>query len=348
MPEDQMMPVSVRRVLVIDDSRTCRRVIRGYLASEGFAIQESATGVGGYETAREVQPDIILLDLMLPDEGGFDVLRRLKNDPVTRSTPVVFFSGTASSRDKARGLDLGAIDFISKPVDPIELRARVRAAMRSKYLLELLEERAHLDGLTGLGNRFALEERLETSWQMCRRRSEPLTVLLTDLDRFKWINDVHGHGTGDEVLRRTARILRSVVRSCDFVARYGGEEFVVVAPGCDLAGGIAMAERFRADLSGPGGASQDLIPGKVTASVGLATGNMIGGTTPGILMHQADRALYAAKAGGRDAVWYWDNNFDHLVPTYPAPTAGSTGDFVPAAPALEAVPARTTATQCNV
>lgn len=316
MSEDHVTPVFARRVLVIEDSQTCRRVIRGYLAAEEFEIQESATGIGGYELARTLQPDVILLDLMLPDEGGFDILRRLKNDPQTRSIPVVFFSGTASTRDKARGLDLGAIDFISKPVDPIELRARIRAAMRSKYLLELLEERAHLDGLTGLGNRFALEDRLESAWQLCRRRGEPLTVLLTDLDRFKWINDIHGHGTGDEVLRRTARILRAAVRSCDFVARYGGEEFVVVAPSCDLDGGIAMAERFRAELSGLGGASQDLIPGIVTASVGLAAGDMVGGTTPKVLMHQADRALYAAKAGGRDAIWYWDKFFD-----YPAPTS---------------------------
>lgn len=323
MPEQHVNPVYTRRVLVIDDSGTCRRLIRDHLALDALETHEAATGAEGFEVARSLQPDIVLLDLLLPDEIGYDVLRRLKNDPLTRPIPVVFFSAKATSRDKARGLDLGAIDFLSKPIDPVELRARVRAAIRSKYLVELLEQRAHLDGLTGLGNRFALEERLESAWQLCRRRGEPLTVLMTDLDRFKWINDVHGHGTGDEVLRRTSRILRSAVRACDFVARYGGEEFVVVAPGCDIEGGWVMAERFREEMAGPLGASQDLIPGKVTASVGLAEGNPLHGPSPEVLMHRSDRALYAAKAAGRDAVWYWDNALDRpaVAPGHVAPHA---------------------------
>ncbi len=135
-----------------------------------------------------------------------------------------------------------------------------------------------------------------------------MAVILADLDHFKRINDEYGHGTGDEILRRTAAILRSSVRGCDFVARYGGEEFVVVAPDCDLEGGIAMAERFRRELSGPGGAADLLIDHRVTTSVGIADSQHPGCSTPGSLIGHADRALYRAKSFGRDTVWFWDGD----------------------------------------
>src|SRR4051794_4226277 len=144
---------------------------------------------------------------------------------------------------------MGAVDFISKPFDAVELLARVGSALRTKALLDLLEQRAHLDGLTELGNRFALRERLPNEWLACRHRECPMSLFIADLDHFKKINDKFGHSAGDEVLRLAARTLRRAVREGDFVARYGGEEFVVVAPNCDLEGAINLAERFRGDMA---------------------------------------------------------------------------------------------------
>jgi diguanylate cyclase (GGDEF)-like protein len=183
-----------------------------------------------------------------------------------------------------------------------------------KELQDLLEQRAHVDGLTGLGNRLALEERLESAWEQCQRRDSPLTVLLADLDHFKRINDRHGHVIGDEVLRRAAVVLREAVRAGDFVGRFGGEEFVVVAPDCDLEGGIALAERFRQRIAAPLSVGHDL-GWVVTTSVGVATETQPGSLRPEVLLWRADRALYQAKAAGRNAVWSWNAATARPVPT---------------------------------
>jgi diguanylate cyclase (GGDEF)-like protein len=296
-----------RRVIVIDDSSSCRTLVRAQLSTENIELSEASDGASGLALARDEQPDLILLDLTLPGWDGFETLRRLKDDPATRSIPVIFLSGNADTTEKAMGLDLGAVDFVSKPFDPLELRARVRAALRTKYLQDLLEQRAHLDGLTGLGNRHALQERLTAEWSLCRRRMSPIAVLIADLDHFKRINDSHGHPAGDEILRHTARVLRATVRVGDFVARYGGEEFVVVAPDCDIQGAVGMAERFRAEV-----AVIEVNSYKaritVTASVGVAAALDLGSAGPGEILAQADKALYQAKAAGRNAVWMWDSH----------------------------------------
>jgi diguanylate cyclase (GGDEF)-like protein len=303
-----------RRMLVIDDSASCRALVRAQLAGENIELFEAADGLDGLAAARELRPDLILLDLTLPTWDGFETLKRLKEVSETRSIPVIFVSASASNAEKASGLDLGAVDFVLKPFDPLELRARVRAALRSKYMQDLLEQRAHLDGLTGLGNRHALEERLDAEWQICRRRSSPLAVLIADLDHFKQVNDRHGHFAGDEVLRRAARVLRDSVRGGDFVARYGGEEFVVVAPDCDREGGLTMAERFRSDV-----ADLRITSYKsrinVTASVGVTATTPQGeSTSPSDLLGRADEALYRAKTAGRNLVYCWDDGQGCPVP----------------------------------
>jgi diguanylate cyclase (GGDEF)-like protein len=313
VPLDPYLGTS-RRVLVIDDSPLCRRVVRSILAPDQVELFEAATGMQGFALAQTLVPSLVLLDLMLPGWDGFETLRHFKEDPRTREIPIIFLSARATSAEKAKGLDLGAVDFLSKPFEAIELRARMRAALRMRDLQDLLEQRAHYDGLTGLGNRVALEERLATSWEQCRRRAAPLAVLIADLDHFKRINDRHGHGAGDEILRRTAAILRDVARSGDFVARYGGEEFVVVTPDCDLDGGVALAERFRQRLSWTSSVSHD--PGaNVTTSVGVAASNDLACLTPDGLLWRADQALYQAKAAGRDAVWSWDPALEGPAPS---------------------------------
>ncbi|MDR3632654.1 MAG: diguanylate cyclase [Isosphaeraceae bacterium] len=294
----------LRRVLLIDDSELDRRLVRYRLGVENLELIEAPDGRLGLEICRREPPDLVLLDLGLPDSDGFEVLRQLKNEPRTSSVPVILLSASTLSADKARGLDLGAVDFVSKPFDPIELRARIRVALRTKFLQDLLEQKAHLDGLTGLANRMALEERLICEWAAVQRQGGSLAVWIADIDHFKRVNDEYGHTAGDEVLRRAGHTLRSVVRASDFVARYGGEEFVVIAPRCDQSNALSRAEQFRAKLERTAiPFDKSLI--EVTASVGVAAVPEVSSPGPLDLLVHADRALYDAKAAGRNIVKTW-------------------------------------------
>ena len=295
------------RVLVVEDNDLERLLIRHRLRLDRVTLIEAADGLSALDLARSAAPDLILLDLDLPDLSGFEVIHQLKEDPATRSIPVIFVSATGSVEAKVRALDLGAIDFVTKPFDPAELRARLRVAFRLKFQQDLLEKQAHLDALTGLANRFALRERLGAEWSACRRRSAPLSLLIVDVDHFKRVNDRHGHAAGDEALRRVAEALRAVARIYDLVARFGGEEFVLLAPDCDLAGALGLAERAREQVGGLRLAFA-AAPHALTASVGVATSAdpLPDETGPDALFDRADRALYEAKSAGRNAVWAWN------------------------------------------
>ncbi|MEO6811590.1 MAG: diguanylate cyclase [Isosphaeraceae bacterium] len=308
-----------RRILLIEESDACRQRLRTYLQFENVALIEGSGGLDLIEACRVHQPDLILLDATLPGSRGYDLIQILKQDPETSSIPVILLSATPSTLDKARGLDLGAVDFLTKPCDPIELRARVRAALRTKDLQDLLERRAHIDGLTGLGNRLALDERLAAEWATSQRLGTPLGVLIADLDHFKRINDRFGHAKGDLALRLAAKALRATVRVGDFVGRYGGEEFVVIAPDCDLAGAFAVAERYRAEVRALRLPSHGSVI-TLTTSIGVAATPDPSIKGPADLLFKADRALYLAKAAGRDVVKAWgvdDAARPELVPFKP-------------------------------
>jgi diguanylate cyclase (GGDEF)-like protein len=309
MATDTSSAETPRRILVVDDQELERMLIRHRLRLDNVELIEACNGRTAIELACSWAPDLILLDIKLPDLSGYEILRILKDDPATRSIPVIFVSCLGSTEDKVRALDLGAVDFITKPFDPAELRARVRVCLRLKYYQDLLEKQAHLDALTGLANRLALEHRLETEWSACRRRGSTLSLLIIDLDHFKRINDRFGHFAGDEALRRAAGALRTVARGSDLVARYGGEEFVLIAPDCDFAGAASLGERAREQVE----AIQiefDGEPARLTASVGLATASFSHldpeAPAPVAILNRADRALYEAKSAGRNAVWAWD------------------------------------------
>ncbi len=298
---------TARRILVIDDSAVSRQLFRKQLQDEELEVIEAEDAEAGFRQAVEFQPSLIFLDVEMPGPDGFDAIRMLKEDARTRSIPVVFYSIHASTEMKARGLDLGAVDFLAKPTDSVELRARVRAALRSKSQFDLLEQRAHVDGLTGLANRIALEERLIEEWWTCLRRGTSLAVLIADLDHFKAINDRYGHAAGDIILQATAHAFREVVRVGDFVARFGGEEFVAIAPDCNLEGALLIADRLRQVISELEVTSR----GKrvaITASVGVAVAPAEGVSEifPREILRRADEALYQAKAAGRNAVRNWD------------------------------------------
>ncbi len=251
-----------------------------------------------------VQPNLVLSQVRLPTFGGLDLLRWLKREYATRSIPVILYGDIATSEERIQAIDLGAVDFLTKPFVNAELIARMRAALKYRRTMSLLEHKAHHDSLTGLSNRGVFEDHLVREWDICRRRPAPLSVVIVDLDHFKAINDTYGHAAGDIVLRHTARILAHSVRSSDLVARYGGEEFVVVAPNCPLTAAVTISQRFRANLADKPIAARGIAI-RVTASVGIATTDWTQ-HSPAELFHQADSALYRAKRSGRDAIWAYD------------------------------------------
>ncbi len=202
-------------------------------------------GETGLEIAREWQPDLILLDVDMPDRDGFVVSADLKAEPVTMDIPIIFLTAFTSQEDKIRGLDLGATDYITKPFDPAELRARVRATLRTRRLVELLSKKAMIDGLTGLWNRTYLEMQLSREHSAARRSGNPLSCVMADVDRFKQLNDTCGHGFGDDVLRIVAKILTNNSRGEDIVCRYGGEEFTILLPNTSAETAAALSERLR-------------------------------------------------------------------------------------------------------
>lgn len=305
--------VASRRVLLIENSASDRQLLRNWLNSEMIETYEAVDIITALSACQKYTPNLILLQLRLNTWDGYEVIRRLKDDTRTRSIPVIFLAASALTAEKAKGIDMGAVDFVSKPYDSVELLARVNSALRTKALLDLLEQRAHLDGLTELGNRFALQDTLPVEYAACKQGEKPMSILISDLDHFKRVNDHYGHAAGDEVLRRMAMVLRCSVREADFPARYGGEEFVVLCPDCDATQAIRMAESIRSSVAELKVSFRNSII-QMTSSLGIMTIEPPYSFDPQEVLERADQALYRAKASGRNAVWIWDPAVQGPVP----------------------------------
>ncbi|MCD8547982.1 MAG: response regulator [Aeromonadaceae bacterium] len=290
------------RLLIVDDEAVHREVLADLLSGEGELLLAS-DGTRAMALAQSQQPDLILLDMMMPDMNGADLLKQLKEHPLTRAIPVIIISGLDAIEDEEQGLALGACDYIIKPFHPNIVCARVRNALRMAQQRALLEQLAHVDSLTQLPNRRRCETVLEEEWLRCARLQVPLSVAVVDIDYFKRINDSFGHARGDDVLRRVAEQMRQLLhRPGDLVARYGGEEFVLVMPQTDAQGARQLTEQLRALVaSGPEGASSEPSMA-VTVSIGGATQIPDASQAYGSLLEEADRMLYQAKQGGRDQV----------------------------------------------
>jgi diguanylate cyclase (GGDEF)-like protein len=287
------------KILIIDDSPDAVAVARQRLAKEGAEILEADGGVAGLEAAKREKPDLILLDVEMPDVLGYDVCRALKADPELCMIPVIFLSGSGTAEDKVKGLDLGAVDYVTKPFDAFELRARVRAALRTKHLQDLLIEHAHIDPLTGLPNRRALMVRLQREWARMERHGGALSLIMADADHFKKVNDRYGHSIGDKLLQEIAGTIARQCRATDLPARYGGEEFAIVVPDEAASQAARLAERCRREIEKvrlPVGTETV----ESTASFGVADAR--GVPSPKALVDRADEALYRAKSAGRNCV----------------------------------------------
>jgi diguanylate cyclase (GGDEF)-like protein len=290
-------------LLVIDDSLTVRRMLDDML-SPRHRVLLAATATEGLALAAEQAPDLILLDVRLPDLDGYEVCARLKGDACTRGIPVLFLTALSGEADEMRALEAGAIDFIPKPISPAVLCARVRNHLEMKRNQDRLRYLSLLDGLTGIGNRRRFDQFLEQEWQRCTRSGQPLSLVMGDVDFFKAYNDHYGHGKGDECLRAVAGVFaRALRRPGDLAARYGGEEFACVLPDTGREGARNVADQIMAlmaDLDLPHAHSS--VAGRVTVSVGVATSQPLPGHDLQALVLEADRHLYRAKHNGRNRI----------------------------------------------
>ena len=300
-----MSEAQPQTVLIVDDqpsnvqalAKLIKEEARVQVANNGEKALAIATG--------NSPPDLILLDIEMPDLDGYEVCRRLKEDTSSGDTPVIFVTARDSASDEEKGLLLGAVDYIAKPFHPPIVRARVRTHLELKRKTAMLEAVAWIDGLTDIPNRRYFDEVLAKEDRRLQREGLSLAVIMMDVDNFKAFNDHYGHGAGDACLQRVAQAVKGVAgRPGDLVARYGGEELVALLPGTDAPGALEVAERFRkavADLAIPHADSN--AAEVVTLSLGVAELTPDTGEAGGIqLLHQADEALYKAKTEGRNRV----------------------------------------------
>jgi len=297
------------QILVADDSPLFRDMLQKMLSEWGYEVILAHNGQEAWEHLRQPNgPRLALVDWMMPGLEGAEVCRRVRAGIHDRYVYILLLSVRSDLEDIVEGMESGADDYIVKPFQVDELRARLRAGRRVVALQEelvaareALREQATRDGLTGLWNREAIFDILRNELARSARSREPLIVLMADLDGFKQVNDHYGHMAGDAVLRQVAGRMRASVRRYDAVGRYGGEEFLIVLPGCELPGGLVQAERIRNAIG-----AEPFLAGdaeiRLTCSLGAACLGATEEPQADDLIHEADAALYYAKHQGRDRV----------------------------------------------
>ena len=314
------MPEIRRKILVVDDARTQLDWLVGVLEREGYDVRTAVTGEDAIKAVRTDPPDLVLLDMVLPGLGGHEVLRIVKARPADEFIPVIITSQKTDTESKVRGLRLGADDYVAKPLEEAEILARCNAMLRIKTLQDQLrqsnerltatqrelQELSVTDALTRLKNRRFFDERIAEEFRRASRYSDPLSLIMADLDHFKDVNDRFGHQAGDAVLREAADVIRASTREPDICARYGGEEFAVILPKTHLTGALAVAERIWKEL---GSKVYRLAPSdsetadyRVTASLGVAAYPYVDITSAELLLKYSDAALYQAKESGRNTI----------------------------------------------
>jgi diguanylate cyclase (GGDEF)-like protein len=289
------------KLLIADDQPVNIRVLYELFRNE-CDIFMATSGAQAIQLCRAELPDLILLDVVMDDLDGHEVCRRLKADPLTRNVPVIFITSQDREDDEVKALELGAVDFLSKPIKPIVTKARVRTHLTLKLQGDLLRANALLDGLTGVSNRRKFDEDLQADWRQCAREGTSLGLLMIDVDYFKRFNDQYGHQAGDACLKAIAKALAQALRRpYDKIARYGGEEFACLLPKTDSVGAQCIAQRMIESVRAL--AIEHLSSGidpNVTISVGVAAvAASREGELPGTLLKAADAALYEAKRTGR-------------------------------------------------
>lgn len=291
------------RLLLVDDQPINIRVLQQIFANQ-YACFAATGGVQALEFCRRTPPDLVLLDIVMPDMDGYEVCKALKADATTRDIPVVFVTAHTDALEESQALELGAVDFISKPVNPAVVRARVKTHLTLKYQSDVLRQLVFRDGLTGAFNRRYFDQQLTTEVARSVRSQLPLALVMIDVDFFKRFNDHYGHQAGDDCLRQLVQILQNGLRRpADLVARYGGEEFACILPETSFDDAMNLARELQASVRAAAMPHAALdAPAIVTVSMGVAARLPDTSTDPQALLALADAQLYLAKSSGRDRV----------------------------------------------
>lgn len=289
-------------ILVVDDMTTTLLLLHDLL-KDTYEVKIAKSGTKALEILESPNDiDLILLDIEMPDINGYDVLRKIKNNDTIKNIPIIFITGRTSQEDEEYGLNLGAIDYITKPFNNVIVKLRIKNYLNLKIKNDMLEKLSMYDGLTNIRNRRYFDETFEKTFNEIKRDKKSLAVLMIDIDFFKPYNDNYGHGQGDETLRKVAKALeKTIKRASDFVARYGGEEFVILLKDINKDGVEAVANNLL-------NAIRELkithefskIEKYVTVSIGASFYNSSSDITKLELLLKADEALYNVKNSGRN------------------------------------------------
>lgn len=306
------------KILVVEDSRSSLAILTKYVEQFGATAIPAENGEMAIELFSRNRPDLVLLDIVLPDIDGFVVAQRIRTmEKPGDWTPIIFLSSLGDDADIEKGIAAGADDYLQKPVSEIVLGAKIRAMQRIVLMRASLialtrkldaanQELIRIsssDGLTGVANRRYFDEALSIEWRRARRHSNSMALLMCDVDYFKLYNDTYGHQAGDECLRKIAAALsRHTERPSDTVARYGGEEFAVILPETSIGGALMVAEKIRHAIQELNITHASSPIGKVALSIGIASAAPGFDNPPDDLIMAADKALYRAKREGRDRV----------------------------------------------
>ena len=306
------------KILIVEDSRSNLALLTRYVEQFGATPITAETGLAAIEAFSSQRPDLVLLDVVLPDLDGFTVAKRIRTmEKVSEWTPIIFLSSLGDDTHIEEGITAGGDDYLHKPVSEIVLGAKIRAMQRlvmmRASLLALTRKLdaanqeliriSSSDGLTGIANRRFFDESMVIEWRRARRHSNSLAMLMCDVDFFKRYNDTYGHIAGDDCLRKVATAIRSnTERPSDIVARYGGEEFAVVLPETTVGGALMVAEKIRNAIRTLNIPHSESPSGRITMSIGIAAAAPGFDNPPDDLINAADKALYRAKHEGRDRV----------------------------------------------
>jgi len=298
--EQEMMDLEKKNTVLIVDDDALNITALTHILKDDYTLYVEKNGSDAVQTTKELLPDLILLDVVMPGMDGFEVLEYLKSVPETRDIPVVFVTGLSNAKDEEKGLVLGAADYIHKPFTPAIVKLRVKNQLQIVNQMRMINHLSMTDTLTGLFNRRHFNVRLNYEWNRAIREKTLLSLLMIDVDNFKNYNDTYGHLQGDAVLRGIAGIMKEkLLRATDMLARWGGEELSVLLPVTDLAGAKIVAEKLRKGVEEQGFLFESN-PTHVTISIGI---NCVAPWEYSSMKHfvgEADKALYKAKRAGKN------------------------------------------------
>jgi diguanylate cyclase (GGDEF)-like protein len=291
-----------KKILIVDDEKM-NIIDLAHFLKQHYEIIVAVDGTSALEAAEKHVPDIILLDVLMPDMNGFDVLVRLKDSAATMHIPVIFITGLSSAGDEARGLSLGAVDYITKPFNKSIVKARIKTHLKMSEYVHTIEKLCMLDSLTGLPNRRGFDTRMNAEWGRANREKKPLGLVMLDIDKFKTYNDTYGHPQGDVLLMAIADVLtKTLNRQTDFSSRWGGEEFIVLLPNTGIEGTLKIAEQLRENVRNTQVPCADGTNTSATISLGAVSIIPGEGDSAANFISEADKLLYNAKRDGRDRV----------------------------------------------